>query len=311
MNKKIIKILLFIVIFLSVLNGGFAQEQEVEQTREFPIIGEIDVGEMPLILSTMLIASADGLNPCSIWVLLFLLGLVLHTGSRKKIAFIGGTFLLVTTAIYGAFILGIHYFLSFIDNLRAIEIIVATIAILFGLVNIKDYFWYKKGISFTIPDNYKPKFAKNIRELMKKGSYLPIFIGTVIIASGVAIVELPCTSGLPMIWTGLVTSLGVSGLEFMLYLGVYLFMYLLIEIIILTTVLISLKSFRIDEFRGRVLKLLGGNLIIGLALILLIDRTIMYDFIFIMLIMLIIILLTTIIIVFDKIIRGDKNETSK
>ena len=319
MKYKISKLILLLSLFFILPNLVYASEEssieedqiigeydERDSVQNIPLLGEVDIEGMPLILSTILIAGADGFNPCSIWVLLFLLGMIIHTGSRKKIAFIGGTFLIVTSLIYGVFIAGIHQFQTLIYETN-LEIIIFIIAMVFGLVNVKDYFWYKKGVSFTVPDKYKPKFAKDIRELMKAGSYLALFIGTVIIASGVALVELPCTAGLPAVWTGILASLGITGLEFFIYLLVYLLVYLLIEIIILIIVLISLKSFRIDEFKGRVLKLFGGLLIIALAFILLLDRAIMYDFVVIFLVMLMVILLTALIVLVDRlIIRGDK-----
>ena len=37
-----------------------------------------------------------------------------------------------------------------------IRIVVALVALFFAAVNIKDYFWEKEGISFTIADEKKP-----------------------------------------------------------------------------------------------------------------------------------------------------------
>lgn len=62
-----------------------------------------------------------------------------------------------------------------------------------------------------------------------------------------------------------------------IYLTAYLLTYLGIEIILLIIALVSLKSFKMTEFKGRSLKLVGGLLIIALAGILLIDQSLMYS----------------------------------
>ena len=268
---------MFFVLLMSLIPLVSAEEVGVnDDFIVLPLIGEINVGDMPLIVSTVLIASADGLNPCSIWVLLFLLGIIIHTKSRKKIALVGGVFLLVTASIYGLFIAGVFSILDFMEHTTWIIYLVVAIALIFGIVNVKDYFWYKKGVSFTISDKYKPRIFKQVRELMKKESTPGLVGATALMAAGIAIIELPCTAGLPLIWSGIIASADVT-ISYYWYLLLYVFVYLLIEIIILVSVLVSLKSFKMDEFKGRALKLIGGVLIIALGLVLLLDRTIMYS----------------------------------
>ena len=72
-----------------------------------PIIGEVDLQKQSLVVSTLLIALVDGVNPCSVWVLSMLLAITLHTGSRKKVLIIGLVFLTVTAAVYALFIAGL------------------------------------------------------------------------------------------------------------------------------------------------------------------------------------------------------------
>lgn len=79
---------------------------------DLPLIGPVDVGGSSLLVATFLIALVDGVNPCSLWVLSILLALVLRTGSRGRVLAIGGTFLVVTTLLYGLYIGGIYGFLS-------------------------------------------------------------------------------------------------------------------------------------------------------------------------------------------------------
>ena len=245
---------------------------EGKQTVDIPVVGTVDLSDTPLFLSTGLIAFVDGFNPCSLWLISFLLGIVIYTGSRKKTLLVGLTFLLVTTAAYGLFMAGLLNVFSYIGYLTWIQIGVALIALTFALVNIKDYFWYKKGISFTISDKYKPKIFKNVRNIMKgERSTWGMIVGTAGLALGVVLVELPCTAGFPVVWTNLLAQYDVTTTVFLLLLLMYLAIYMLDEMIVVGGAALTLKAGKFEEKHGRMLKLIGGVIMLSLALIMLID----------------------------------------
>ncbi len=234
-------------------------------TIKLPLLGEINLDHMPLIVMTSLIAFVDGFNPCSLWVITFLLGIVLHTGSRKKVFAVGLTFITIATLVYGLFILGLFNALAIIGYMKWIKLSVAAVALIFGLVNIKDYFWYKKGISFTIPDRFKPGIFKNTRQLMKKKSMLGLISGTIVLAFGVTFIELICTAGFPVIWTTILSENNVSLVLFATLFALYMLIYFLDEAFVFGTILLTLKASKFEEEQGRVLKLLGGIIMLTLA----------------------------------------------
>ena len=243
-----------------------------------PLIGKISVSSMPLFVVTGLIAFVDGFNPCSLWVLTLLLGIVIYSGSRKKTIIVGLTFLLVTSAAYGLFMLGLLNVFRYIGFLGWIRLVVALIAFLFGIVNIKDFFWYKRGISFTIPDKYKPKIFARIRDIMKKDrTGIALVFGTAIMALGITLVELPCTAGFPVVWTNIVAGHNLSTFTFALLFLLYILIYLLDELIVFVTMAVTLRASRMQEKHGRILKLIGGMIMLALGLTLLIKPGLLDD----------------------------------
>ncbi len=231
-----------------------------------PLLGDIQLGTMPLLLATFLIAFVDGFNPCSLWLLTILLGIVLHTHSRRKIIIVGLAFLLTTAAGYGAFMLGLLNVFMFVGYVDWIKIVVGLLALTFALVNIKDYFWFQQGLSFTISDKHKPGIFKKMRNIIHQDmSTLGMVGATVTMALGITLVELPCTAGFPVIWTNIVALHGVETLEFALLFATYLIIYLGIEIVILTVAVVTLKKSVFEEKHGRVLKLIGGVIMLVLA----------------------------------------------
>lgn len=251
---------------------------EVEESNiiNIPLIGSVDLSNYSILASTIIIAAVDGVNPCSLWVLSVLMALSLHTGSRKKVFLIGGVFLTITALIYAFFILGLFSVLTIASITGWVQIVVALVAGIFALINIKDYFWYKEGVSLTIADDKKPGIFKKMRNVVNASdSFWGTISATVVLAAGVSLVEFSCTAGLPMVWTNLLTSQAIGGWEFILLLLVYMIIYMLIEIVTFIPAAMSLKSRRFEEKSGRVLKLVGGMLMLTLSIVMLVNPAIM------------------------------------
>ena len=69
--------------------------------------------------------------------------------------------------------------------------------------------------------------------------------------------------------------MGISTAGFASLLAVYLLVYLSVEISILAVALVTLRASRMQETHGRVLKLFGGMVMIALAIVLLVDATLL------------------------------------
>ena len=247
-------------------------------TITIPLFGKVNLDLQSTTLSTVLIAFVDGFNPCSLWVLSMLLALTLHTGSRKKVFLIGIIFLTVTAFIYALFIAGLFSVLRIASLLGWIRILVALIALFFALVNIKDYFWYKEGLSFTIGEDKKAGIFKRIRGVVNASqSFWGLTGATIVLAAGVSMVEFSCTAGFPVIWVNLLNAQNVSGAAFVLLLLLYMLIYQLDEMVIFFSAVISLKSSRLEEKHGRNLKLVGGMLMLALSIIMLVNPSLMND----------------------------------
>lgn len=246
------------------------------RTLTLPLVGQVNLDAQSLTLSTALIAFVDGFNPCSLWVLSVLLALTLHTGSRRKVLIIGLVFLTVTSLVYVLFIAGLFTMFTIISFVGWIQIVVALLALFFAIVNIKDYFWYKEGLSFTIADEKKPGLYKSMRRVLNAGDSLPALIGaTVVMSAGASLVEFSCTAGFPVLWSNLVAAQGVTALTFIGLLALYMFIYQIDELAIFLTAVFSLRASRLEEKHGRILKLMGGILMLTLAVVMLVDPTLM------------------------------------
>ena len=231
-----------------------------------PLLGEVDRAAASVLGLTVLIAFVDGFNPCSLWVLTLLLGMVIASGSRRRVAVVGISFLLTTALIYGAFIAGLFGVLAFAFALPWVRWAVALFALGFGLVSMKDYFWYRRGLTFSIPEGQKPGLYQRLRRLRQQELGTPALIAaTVVVASGMALVELPCTAGFPVIWSGILAEREVGRAGFVGLLAVYVLIYLGVELVIFAIAITGMRLGRMGEQQGRALKLVGGTLMVALA----------------------------------------------
>ncbi|MCB1263513.1 MAG: thioredoxin family protein [Mycobacterium sp.] len=255
--------------------GGSPPPREVI---DLPLLGEVDAAGRSLVLSTILIAAVDGVNPCSLWVLSILLALTLRTGSRRTTAVTGLVFIFVTGLVYALFIGGLFTVFAVLRFAPAVRILVAILAVAFAVINIKDFFWFKRGVSLSIPETSKPGIYDRMRRVLASAQSLPALVAsTVVLAAGVSFVELACTAGFPVLWTNIVADRDVSPLAFGALLGLYMLVYQLDELVIFGVAVATMRATKLQERQGRTLKLLSGMLMFSLAIVMLIAPSMLND----------------------------------
>jgi cytochrome c biogenesis protein CcdA/glutaredoxin len=248
-------------------------------TIRVPLLGTFDTSTHSLLVTTALIGFVDGFNPCSLWVLTVLLAVVLHSRSRRKVALVGLTFLATTAAVYALFIAGVFGVLSYVGYLPWIQGLVAVMALTFAAINIKDYFAFRQGVSLTIPEQHKPgiyRRARRLRAMMSAEASTPALVGgAAVMGVGVSLVEFACTAGFPVIWSSAMAANGASGAVFAALLGLYLLIYLADELIVFSAAVVTLRATKLQERHGRVLKLVGGMVMLALAVVMVVAPAVM------------------------------------
>ena len=240
-----------------------------------PLLGKIDATNLSLPLVTVILAVVDSFNPCAFFVLFSLLGLLLHAKSRKKILLIGSIFVFFSGFLYFLFIAAwLNLFLVF-RHIKAITLIAGIASVLFAVINMKDFFFYKKGLSFTIPNGAKPQLFDKMRKLLKTSSLPSIVLGTIILAVAANFYELLCTAGFPMVFTRVLTLNDLPSFTYYLYLVLYTLVYVIPLSVIVLVFTITLGKRNISEEQGRVLKFVSGAMMLSLGLILILNPSIL------------------------------------
>ena len=236
-----------------------------------PFWGEIDASEISLPVMTVILAGLDSFNPCAFFVLFFLLSLLIHAKSRKRMFLIGGTFVFFSGFIYFVFMAAWLNLFLITGQLRTVTLTAGAIALAVALINIKDFFFFSKGVSLSIPEKAKPKLFERMRNLMKSTSVLSMITGTVVLAIAANAYELLCTAGFPMVFTRVLTLQKLSTAGYYLYLMLYNCIYVLPLASIVVIFTVTLGARKLTEWQGRRLKLLSGLMMFFLGLMLLIN----------------------------------------
>jgi len=211
-----------------------------------------------LVLTT---AGIDSINPCAIGVLILMVSvLIASKQSVSRMLLLGGLYVFAVFSVYLIAGLGLAYFFAQLP-LSIVEYLSIGVGVLIigaGILEIKDYFWYGRWLSLTIPS----VFSKKLQGYASRTTIpLVIFLGAF-----VALVELPCT-GAPYLAIITLLSQYFDFTAFIL-LVIYNIVFVLPLIIILLLVAGGFKLNKISSWKQRnrpYMRLFIGLLLVGLG----------------------------------------------
>jgi hypothetical protein len=234
-----------------------------------PLIGSMDLESLSLPMLTLVLASMDAFNPCAFFVLLFLLSLMVHQQRRSRMLLIGGIFVFFSGLMYFAFMAAWLNLFKLMAGLAWVTATAGGLAVLMGLVNVKDFFAFKQGLSLSIPESRKADIFRRGRAILVAGSLPTMLAATVALAVAANFYELLCTAGFPMVYSRLLTLHELQTGTHYLYLALYNLIYIVPLLVIVLAFALSMGRHKLSERQGRLLKLLSGLMMLGLGTLLL------------------------------------------
>ena len=229
------------------------------------LFGTLSASRLGLPLFTLTVGLLDGFNPCAMWVLLLLLSLLVRLHDRKRMALVAGTFVLVSGAVYYAFMAAWLNVFLLVGMSQPLRWALAVMALAIGVINVKDFFVPGRRFSLSIPDSAKPGLYARARKVMGAKTLPASLSAVAVLAAMVNFVELLCTAGFPAIYTAVLTQQNLSPSSHYAYLGLYILGYMADDTLMVTAAVIALGSRRLTEHAGRWLKLLSGAVMLALG----------------------------------------------
>lgn len=235
-------------------------------TRTF---GTLSVSRLGLPLFTVAIGLLDGFNPCAMWVLLFLLSLLVHVGSRRRMALVAGTFVAVSGLAYYAFLTAWLGIFLLVGIVRPVQIALGLMAFAAGSLHVKEALAPGRGPSLAIPESAKPGLYARMRAIVRAEELPAAMAGVVVLAVLVNVVELLCTAGLPALYTQVLSLQQLSWPASHAYLGLYVLAYMADDALLVALAIVTLGHRKLGASGGRWLQALSGAVLCGLAALLL------------------------------------------
>lgn len=264
LNMQKIFLATFILFFLFLALFGAAPVLGAEEA--CPTGGALSLNLTPWAVACG--AALDAINPCEFAILILLMAsLLLNEENRKKTLLTGLSFVAAVFIAY--FLMGV----GLLEFLRAYTLsasdyfyyIVGGLAIILGLLNIKDYFWYGGGgFLMEVPPSWRPKMRSLI---LKITSPLGAFLTGLV----VSLFLLPCTSGPYVVILGMLASKTVLA-KALIYLVFYNLIFIAPMIAIVLAIYFGLSPESAEAWRKqklRLLHLIAGVVLVALGIVIL------------------------------------------
>jgi cytochrome c biogenesis protein CcdA/glutaredoxin len=201
---------------------------------DLPFIGVVDLKSFSLFTLSLLLGVIDGFNPCAMWVLITFLVLLSQAGSRQKMIFLAGLFILAEAIMYNL-ILNVWYKTwDFVALDQIVTPLVGFLALGGGLFFL--WRWHKNKDAALVCDisniEQQSKTINKFKAIINQPLTLTTIGAIVLIAFSVNVIEFACSIGIPQAYTKILELNLLTFVERQWYILVYTFGYMVDDFII-------------------------------------------------------------------------------
>lgn len=254
--------------------GGIGDAATPERDSDYtnfdlPFLGETDLSKYSLPSIAVVLGLVDGFNPCSMWVLVYLIGVLAGVGERRRVWLIVGSFVFASGVLYFLIMTAwINVFL-FLGYIRLLTILIGLVALGGGILSIKEYLTTEGSLTCGVADEEaRARTREQIDEIIRQPLSLSIFFSIVALAFVVNSVEFLCSSAIPAVFTSILALSSLSTVENYLLIALYTFFFILDDIVIF-----SMAAFAVGSSYGmryaKYCKAFGGTILATLGLVML------------------------------------------
>lgn len=236
---------------------------------DIPILGKVNMKNSSLGIIAIVLGFVDGFNPCAMWILLFLINMFLGTKDKKKSWILGFTFLVISAFIYFLSMLGINVIIG-VATVGYLKIAIAIFILIMGIFSLRKYLKIRKEeAGCSIVDNRKrKKLVTKVKKIISSKNFILSIVGISTLAISVNLIELACSLGFPMIFTEMLTINNITGISRILYLLLYIFFYMIDDMVVFTISMITLQATGITNKYNKLCALVSSIIMIIMGLLL-------------------------------------------
>lgn len=206
-----------------------------------PYLGEIGIASLSLPMLTLALGALDGFNPCAMWVLVFLIGLLLGMRDRLRMWLLGSVFIAASAAVYFLFMAAWLNFLLFVGLIVWVRVGVATVALGGGIYYLREYFVNPEAMCKVTAPERRRHILERLKQTALQRSFLWAVLGIIALAFAVNLVELFCSAGIPAVYTQVLAMNALPRWQYYTYVLLYIVVFMLDDLIVFGVAMTTLQ----------------------------------------------------------------------
>lgn len=228
-----------------------------------PLVGEVRTASLSLPALTALLAAADGFNPCAMWVLVFLLGLLAGMKDRARMWLLGVAFVAATALVY-LLILGAWLNVLLLAGAVAfVRIAIGVVALAGGGYYLREFVTNADMRCEVTASPRRRRTLERLKALAQQPDVVPALAGIVLLAFAVNVVEFLCSAGIPAVFAQVLALSELAPWAYLGYLLLYVAVFMLDDLVVLV---VALKTLEVTGLTGRYAR--WSNAVGGVVLVL-------------------------------------------
>jgi glutaredoxin len=234
---------------------------------ELPFIGRTDLTKYSLPVLAIILGLIDGFNPCAMWVLVYLIGMLIGVNDRKKIWIIVGSFLLASGILYFLFMTAWINIFLLVGYIRILTLLIGLVALGGGILSLKEYITTKGNLTCKVGDDKShEKTMSEIQKIITQPVSMAIIFSIIALAFIVNSVEFVCSAAIPAVFTQILAMKSLPLIMNYAYIALYVLFFMLDDLIIFGMAALAIGS-TFGEKYAKYCKLIGGVILTILGLI--------------------------------------------
>ncbi|MFA6489379.1 MAG: hypothetical protein WCT52_01750 [Candidatus Micrarchaeia archaeon] len=251
-------------------NATSGAGQDAGSELELPVFGKIKPAAVSLPVLAVMLGLVDGFNPCAMWVLVYLIGIVLSMEDKKRLWIVVGSFVLSSGILYFLFMTAWLNAFLFIGYYRPVTIVIGLVALGGAILSLRDF---AKNPAAALECKVtgaedKKKTMSEVQRLVSAPITIATLAGIVALAFAVNSVEFVCSAALPAVFTQVLALSNLGFFEYYAYILLYVLFFMLDDLVIFGLAAMAVSTEFGEKYAGYC-KLIGALIMLALGVMLL------------------------------------------
>ncbi len=251
------------------VSTGSDQPNLIPEQISIPLLGPLQTRDLSLPMLTVVLAGVDGFNPCAMWVLVFLVGLLLGLEDQRRMWLLGGAFLLTTAVMYFVVMAAWLNLILVLGAVFWLRLAIGALAVGVGFYFLREFWTKPEAVCKVVNPERRRKTMDAFRSIVNHDHLIWAVLGIMALAIGVNLVELLCSAGVPAVYTQILTLNDLSPSAYYSYIALYIGVFMLDDIAIFATAMFALRVSGLTGSYARYSHLIGGVVLTAIGAVML------------------------------------------